>query len=268
MENEKTITVLFIADVVGQAGCEILAKELSELKKKYLVDLTIANGENANNNGKGITDKIAKRFFDLGVDVITGGNHSWENRNHRELFESEPRVLRPANYPEGNPGNGHYLLALDDQVKIAVLNLQGRTFLYPIQCPFLFADKFVDYVKKHTHIIIVDFHAEATAEKIALGWYLDGKVSGVIGTHTHVQTADDRILPKGTAYITDVGMTGAHDSVIGTKTEHAIRKFIHQTPVKFEIATDNPRLSGVVLKIDSLTGKAKSISRISTPYLA
>lgn len=265
MQDNNTLNVLFIADIVGQAGCEILIKKIPELKEKYAAHFVIANGENANNNGKGITLKIAKRFFEAGVDLITGGNHTWENRNNVELFENEERVLRPANYPDGNIGKGYYLAELQDTMtKIGVLNLQGRTFLFSILCPFLYADKMIEILKKETNIIIVDFHAEATAEKIALGWYLDGKVSGVIGTHTHVQTADDKILPKGTAYITDVGMTGSHKSVIGTKIEHAIHRFIYQTPSKFEIASDDPKLSGVLIAIDSISGKAKSIERIVT----
>lgn len=265
MTSDAKITILFIADVVGQAGCEILTKKVPELRDSYAADFVIANGENANNNGRGITLKIAKRFFDAGVDVITGGNHSWENRNNVELFETENRVLRPANYPEGNIGQGRLIADLkDDATKIAVLNLQGRTFLYPIHCPFLFADKAAAELREQTNIIIVDFHAEATAEKIALGWYLDGKVSGIIGTHTHVQTADEKILPAGTAYITDAGMTGAHHSVIGTKIENALHRFIYQTPCKFEIASGDPKLSGVLLSIDKMTGKAESITRIMT----
>lgn len=266
MQDSNVITVLFVADVVGQAGCDILLKNVPELKKKYSVDFTIANGENANNNGKGITQNIAKRFFEAGVDIITGGNHTWENRNNQELFESEPRVLRPANYPDGNPGKGYFVCnSKNNDAKLAVLNLQGRTFLYSIDCPFLCADKTIELIKEQTNLIIIDFHAEATAEKIALGWYLDGKVSGVVGTHTHVQTADDRILPNGTAYITDVGMTGSHNSVIGTKIDHAIRRFIYQTPSKFSVAVENPKLSGVIITLNAITGKAATITRLFTP---
>lgn len=261
--QHQTVRVLFIADVVGQAGCEILLRKVPKLKAFYKTDVIIANGENANNNGKGITHNIAKRFFECGVDLITGGNHSWENKKVHELFETEPRVLRPANYPEGNPGRGVSFIQLGNDTELAVINLQGRTFLYPIQCPFLVADRILDEVNKRTNLILVDFHAEATAEKIALGWYLDGRVSGVIGTHTHVQTADERILPQGTAYITDVGMTGAHDSVIGTKIDNAIRRFIFQTPLAFQIASENPRLCGVILDINAANGKAEAITRIS-----
>ncbi|MDQ7052118.1 MAG: TIGR00282 family metallophosphoesterase [candidate division KSB1 bacterium] len=265
MSSNHLLTVLFVADVVGQPGCEILSRLLPTLKKQYRADFVIANGENANNNGKGITDKIARRFFDLGVDVITGGNHTWENRKINELFKEEPRVLRPANYPDENPGKGVYIARLLDDTRIAVINLQGRTFMYPIRCPFRMADALIKQVKQETHLIIVDFHAEATAEKIALGWYLDGKASAIIGTHTHVQTADERILPKGTAYITDAGMTGAHDSVIGMKIPNALHRFLNQTPSRFDVANENLRFSGVLITIERDTGKAQSIQRISLP---
>ncbi len=265
MADTNQLTLLFVADVVGQPGCEILARLLPGMKKQYRADLVIANGENANNNGKGITEKIARRFFNLGVDIITGGNHTWENRKIAELFETEPRILRPANYPEGNPGKGYYILTLLDQTKVAVINLQGRTYMFPIRCPFRMADELIEEIRQETRLIIVDFHAEATAEKIALGWYLDGRVSAIIGTHTHVQTADERILPKGTAYITDAGMTGAHDSVIGMKINGAIERFIHQTPRKFDVANENLKFSGVVVSIDKLTGKALKIQRIFAP---
>ncbi len=265
MSKNHLVNILFVADVVGQPGCEILARMLPSLKKQYRADLIIVNGENANNNGKGITQKIARRFFELGVDVITGGNHTWENRNIHELFADEPRILRPANYPEENPGQGVYVARLLDDTRVAVINLQGRTFMYPIRCPFRMADELIREVQAETPLIVVDFHAEATAEKIALGWYLDGKVSAVIGTHTHVQTADERILPKGTAYITDAGMTGPHDSVIGMKIQPALHRFLQQTPARFDVANENLRFCGVLLKLDKSTGKAQSIERILLP---
>lgn len=262
---DENINLLFIADIVGQPGCEILIKLLPDIKKQYDVDFVIANGENANNNGKGITLKIANRFFEAGVNIITGGNHTWESRKNEELFEGTRSVLRPANYPAGNIGNGSIVAQTPDGTRIAVLNLQGRTFLYPILCPFRFADELLPTLRQETNIIVIDFHAEATAEKIALGWHLDGKISALIGTHTHVQTADERILPQGTAYITDVGMTGAHDSVIGMKIETAIYRFTHQTPTMFEVASANAKICGALVKVNRETGKASSISRVQFP---
>lgn len=265
MPESNVVSVLFIADVVGQPGVEILSRLLPGLQKKYRFDFIIANGENANNNAKGITEKIAQRFFALGIHVITGGNHSWEHKNAAELFKSEARVLRPANYPEENPGNEYYIDRLLDETKIAVINLQGRTFMYPIRCPFHLADDLLKEIRKETPIIIVDFHAEATAEKMALGWYLDGKVSAIIGTHTHIQTADERILPKGTAYLTDAGMTGAHDSVIGMRIPLALHRFLMQTPNRAEVAAENLRFCGVILKIDKTTGRGLDIQRLFIP---
>jgi len=265
MPENNAVTVLFIADVVGQPGVEILSRLLPGLQKKHRFDFIIANGENANNNAKGITENIAQRFFGLGVHVITGGNHSWENRNAAALFKKEARVLRPANYPEDNPGSGFYIDQLLDETKIAVINLQGRTFMYLIRCPFRLADELLAEIRQQTPIIIVDFHAEATAEKMALGWYLDGKVSAVIGTHTHIQTADERILPKGTAYLTDAGMTGAHDSVIGMRIPHALHRFLMQTPNRAEVAAENLRFCGAIVKIDKTTGRALDIQRLSIP---
>jgi len=265
MPDSNAVTVLFIADVVGQPGVEILSRLLPGLQKKHRFDFIIANGENANNNAKGITAKIAQRFFDLGIQVITGGNHSWENKNAAALFKSEARVLRPANYPEDNPGNGFYIAQLMDETKIGVINLQGRTFMYPIRCPFRLADELIKDIRQETPIIIVDFHAEATAEKMALGWYLDGKVSAILGTHTHIQTADERILPKGTAYITDAGMTGAHDSVIGMRIPQALHRFLKQTPKRAEVAAENLRFCGIILKLDKTTGRALDIQRVFIP---
>lgn len=259
------MTILFVADIVGQPGIEVVARMLPGLKNKFHPDLVIANGENTNNNGKGITDKIARRLLGMGIDLLTGGNHTWESRNLGELFANENRVLRPANYPEGNAGKGHFIAELLDGTKIAILNLQGRTFLYPILCPFRYADEALQELQKETRIIFVDFHAEATAEKIALGWYLDGRVSAVVGTHTHVQTADERVLPRGTAYITDAGMTGAHDSVIGLDIKVAIARFMTLTPKKPEIANKNLRVAGVVVKIDKMTGKSVDITRFTLP---
>ncbi len=258
------LNVLFIADIVGKPGLEITTKLLPKLKEKYHIDFCIANGENGC-EGKGLTEKIARQYFNLGIDVITSGNHIWNNWDIFDSLKSNPRILRPLNYPEGNLGHGSVVVELKNDLKIAVLNLQGRTFMFAIDCPFRKGSEEVRRLQKQTNIIVVDFHAEATAEKIALGWYLDGKVSAVLGTHTHVPTADERILPEGTAYMTDVGMTGPMDSVIGLRKELAIKRFMHQTPVRYKPATENMQLCSVVVKVNEKTGKAESIQRVILP---
>ncbi|HHL73123.1 MAG TPA: TIGR00282 family metallophosphoesterase [Bacteroidetes bacterium] len=263
--SSDAVRILFIADIVGQPGMDAVKTLLPGIQKEHRIDFTIANGENAN-AGRGITEKQARVLFGLGVDLITGGNHTWENWQSKQLFANEERVLRPANYPDENPGKGYFTATLNDDTKISVLNIQGRTFMYPLFCPFRKADELIPKLKKESRIIFVDFHAEATAEKIALGWYLNGRVSAVVGTHTHVQTADERILPDGgTAYITDAGMTGAHDSVIGMSTKKALHRFLKQTPAKFEVAEKNMRINGVVVTIDKESGKAISIERVAKP---
>jgi metallophosphoesterase (TIGR00282 family) len=231
------------------------------LREKYRPDLIIANGENGA-NGKGLSEAIAKEYFELGIQLITGGNHIWDNADIFKIWQKDLPVLRPANYPAGNPGKGYLLVDLPDGAKAAVINLQGRTYLYSIECPFRVADAILRHIQETAGFIIVDIHAEATAEKMALAWHLDGRVSAVIGTHTHVQTADERILPKGTAYITDAGMTGPFDSVIGMRTDTAIKRFMRQIPIRFEPATDNPRLCALVVKIDKATAKAVSVERL------
>lgn len=263
MHNDN-IVVLFIADIVGKPGQDIASLYLSGLIKKHDVDLVIANGENAN-QGKSITGTIAIQYHSMGIDVITGGNHIWDNYKVFNVLKEDEFLLRPANYPRGLPGKGFVVFTVKSGAKVGVLNLQGRTFMQTIDCPFQAANFLIEKIREQTPIIIVDFHAEATAEKLALGWYLDGKVSAVIGTHTHVQTADERVLPEGTAFITDAGMTGPHDSVIGMKKEVAIRRFTMQTPHKYEIASENVRFQGVIVEIDHKNGKAVSIERISLP---
>lgn len=260
----KEINILFIADIVGQPGLDITIQLLPGLKQKYKANFCVANGENGA-KGKGLTLSIANKYFEAGVDVITSGNHIWENPAYYTDLVNSERVLRPLNYPEGNPGRGYTLFTTSDAVKIGVINLQGRTFMYSINCPFRTATWAIGKLKKDTNVILVDFHAEATAEKSALGWYLDGQVSAVIGTHTHVQTADERVLPQGTAYITDVGMTGAFDSVIGMKTEIAIQRFMYATPRKYQLAEENLRLCGAVVAVNLETGKATSIRRVQIP---
>ncbi len=258
------LRVLFVADIVGKPGLEILTKLLPGLRDRHKVDFCIANGENGC-EGKGLTSKLARKYFGLGVDVITSGNHIWYNRDIYEMLDTDARVIRPLNYPGGNHGKGSTVIEVEKDLKVAVLNLQGRTFMFSIDCPFRKGAEEVRRLQTQTNIILVDFHAEATAEKIALGWYLDGKVSAVLGTHTHVPTADERILPQGTAYITDVGMTGPFDSVIGLRKDLAIQRFLHQTPVRYRPAEANVRLCAVLVVIDKETGKASSIERLNLP---
>ncbi len=259
----SSINILFIGDIIGKPGLDHVQTWLPGLIQKYKPDLVIANGENVS-DGKGCTSKEGQILFDLGVHVITGGNHTWDKHQSQDYLKSEPRVIRPLNYPKGTYGNGYHI-ASTKKGKVAVLNLQGRTFMSPLDCPFRTADWVIQKIKSESKIVILDFHAEATAEKMAMGHYLDGKISALIGTHTHIQTADERILTGGTAYITDVGMSGPYDSVIGMKTVAAINRFIYQTPQKYETATDNVHLAGVFLVVDSENGKSKQIERIIFP---
>lgn len=257
------INILFVGDIVGTPGLNIVQSWLPSLEKKYRADIIIANGENAS-DGKGLTEKEARILFDLGVKVITGGNHTWDKNQSQDFLKIEQRALRPMNYPKGTFGNGYYIVN-SAKGKVAVLNLQGRAFMATIDCPFRTAEWVLTKIRQETKNIFVDFHAEATAEKLALAYFLDGKVSAIVGTHTHIQTADERIFPNGTAYITDVGMTGPYDSVIGMKKEAAINRFIYQTPQKYQTATEQVHISAVLIKIDSETGKAKHIERIFMP---
>ena len=252
---QKEINILFIGDIVGEPGLQAVQSLLKNFLQKYNVDLCVANGENLV-DGKGINEEGAAKVFATGVHVITGGNHLWDNWHAKKLLASNRNVLRPLNYPAENPGNGFVVYDLGEKGKVGVLNLQGRVYMQTIDCPFKRADWAIEKMREQTKIIFVDMHAEATAEKMALGWYLDGRITGLVGTHTHIQTADARILPRGTAYITDVGMTGPYESVIGLKTDIAIRRFIHQTPYKYEMASNDVRLCGTYLKADSETGKA------------
>lgn len=257
------INCLFIGDIVGKPGLSIIETWLPGLIQKYRADIVIANGENLA-DGKGITKKEGEVLFKLGVNVITGGNHIWDKHQSQEYMKSEERVLRPLNYPKGAYGNG-YCLSETSKGKIAVINLQGRAFMTAIDCPFRAAEFIFSRIKKDVQAVIIDFHAEATAEKAALALFLDGKVSAVLGTHTHVQTADERILPLGTAFISDVGMTGPYESVIGMKSQAAINRFLYATPQKYETAENDVHISAVFFKIDSETGKSTSIERIIFP---
>ena len=259
----SSINLLFVGDIIGQPGMDIVQTWLPGLIQKYKADFVVVNGENLS-DGKGCTEKEGPKLFNIGVNVITGGNHTWDKHQSQDYLKNEPRSLRPLNYPKGTHGNGYYI-GEAKKVKIAVISLQGRTFMTPIECPFRTMDWILTRIKQEAKIVFVDFHAEATAEKIALGQYLDGKVSVVVGTHTHIQTADERILPNGTGYITDVGMTGPYDSVIGMKSVAAINRFLFATPQKYETAKDNVHLTGMFFKIDTETGKTLELERIFFP---
>ncbi len=259
-----TIKILFIGDIMGNAGMGAVEMFLPSFIQKYDIEFTIANGENAM-EGKSISEKQAARLFELGVNVITSGNHIWEKWHIRKLLSTESRLLRPANYPRENAGRGFTIVDTGMKGKIAVLNLQGRTFMNDTDCPFKTADWAVDRLREQTQNIVVDFHAEATAEKMALAWHLEGRVSAVIGTHTHVQTADAKILPGGTAFVTDAGMTGPYDSVLGMRKDIALKRFIMQTPHKFEMASEDVHLSAVILEIDTNSGRAINIETVIYP---
>ncbi|NIR47849.1 MAG: TIGR00282 family metallophosphoesterase [candidate division Zixibacteria bacterium] len=254
--------VLFIADLVGDDAVSFAIDLLPRIKTMHKIDFTIVNGENAD-KGKGITGKQVNRLKEIGVDCITSGNHIWDPRKRVSLIDHAGFLIRPLNYPEGNVGLGDAVIKLNNGHRIAVLNLQGRSFMYAINCPFKVGEKRIRQLRSEASVIIIDFHAEATAEKQALGSYFDGKVSAIIGTHTHVQTADERILPGGTAYITDAGMTGPENSVIGMDTQSAIDRFLLQSHVYYKIAKGKIRLNGVVLEIDENTGKATDIYRLN-----
>jgi len=252
--------VLFIGDIVGSGGRGTLQTYLPRLKRKYQPTFTIVNGENAA-GGRGITEKIAKSFFELGAGAITMGNHTWDNKEIFEFIDNENKLIRPANFPPGTPGVG-YTFIRSNQHELAVINLMGRTFLPATDCPFRTVDQLLDKIRQRTPYIFVDFHAEATSEKQAMGWFLDGRVTAVVGTHTHVQTGDPRILPKGTAYITDVGMVGPYDSILGMETEAVLKKFLTQLPVRFEVAEGRMQLNGVIIDINPVSGKAVNIKTI------
>jgi metallophosphoesterase (TIGR00282 family) len=256
---------LFIGDVFGKPGRRLLQEKLHSIIQEYRVDFCVANIENAA-AGFGITPQIADDFLKLEIDLLTSGNHIWDKRAIVPYLREQPRLLRPYNYPRGTPGTGIFIGDTNHGVRIGVLNLQGRVFMASIDCPFVTGLAAIEQIQKQTHVILVDFHAEATSEKQAMGWYLDGRVSAVIGTHTHIQTADERILPKGTAYITDIGMTGPHDSVIGSITDFALDRFLRQIPVRLEPASSNPRVCGAIIDIDESTGKALDIQRLNVPY--
>jgi metallophosphoesterase (TIGR00282 family) len=261
------VKLLFIGDIVGQPGRRAVAELVPKLRERHALDFVIANGENSA-GGSGITPKTAGEIFSAGVDVITSGDHLWDQKEVMELLASEKRFLRPLNYPPGTPGQGSGVFniqhsTLNAQRSIAVLNAQGRTFMPPLENPFLLAAEEVKRLRQQTKIIFVDFHAEATSEKIAFARMLDGQVSAVVGTHTHVQTADEQIFPGGTAYLTDAGFTGPHESVLGREIEPVLRRFLTGMPQRFEVAKDRVLLHGVVIEIDNASGKAVKIQRVS-----
>jgi 2',3'-cyclic-nucleotide 2'-phosphodiesterase len=256
------MNILFIGDIVGKPGRELVRKGLRALVEEHEVDLVIANAENSA-NGFGITREIGDTLLEWGVDVMTSGNHIWDKKEAIDYIATEPRLLRPANYPAGVPGRGSYVAQTGDGRAVGVINVMGRVFMLNIDDPFAIVQREIEAIRHKTRVIIVDFHAEATSEKIAMGWHLDGKVTAMFGTHTHVQTADERILPNGTAYLTDAGMTGPHDGIIGMDREPSLGRVLNAMPSRFEPATGNPRLNGALVSADDRTGRASAVRRIS-----
>ncbi len=254
--------ILFIGDLVARAGRDILREHLGSIRESMDIDLVIVNCENAA-AGFGVTPKIADELLGWGVDVLTSGNHIWDRKEVLPYLDTETRLLRPANYPAVNPGHGSIVVQARTGDPVAVLNVQGRVFMPSIDDPFRAVDEELERLPEDVRVIVVDMHAEATAEKVAIGWYLDGRVSAVLGTHTHIPTADATVLPEGTAYQTDVGMTGPFRSVIGVEAKGAIERFLKQVPVRFEPASEDARLNGAVIDVDPATGKARSIERVS-----
>jgi 2',3'-cyclic-nucleotide 2'-phosphodiesterase len=256
------VKILFIGDIVGQPGRLAVKTLVPRLRQEHGLDFVIANGENSA-GGNGTTPRTAEEIFCAGVDVITSGDHLWDQKEVMELLASEKRFVRPLNYPPGTPGQGSAVFEIQSGVTVAVLNAQGRTFMPAIENPFLVVPPAIERLRQQTKIIFVDFHAEATSEKIAFARMLDGKVSAVVGTHTHVQTADEQILPCGTAYLSDAGFTGPHESVLGREIEPVIKRFVTNMPQRFEVASARVMLHGAVVEIDAATGKATRIQRVS-----
>jgi metallophosphoesterase (TIGR00282 family) len=254
--------LLFIGDIVGRPGRDLVRHGLASLVEHYDVDLVIANAENCA-AGFGITRELGDQILDWGVDVMTSGNHIWDKKEALDYIGAEPRLLRPANYPAAAPGRGSYVARARNGQNVGVVNVMGRVFMANIDDPFTVVLAEIEKLRDRARIVFVDMHAEATSEKQAMGWHLDGRVTAVVGTHTHVQTADERILPKGTAYLTDVGMTGPHDSIIGSEIEAVLGRFLTGLPARFETATGNPRLNAVLIDADEQTGRALDIERLS-----
>jgi metallophosphoesterase (TIGR00282 family) len=252
--------ILFVGDVVGSPGRKIIHDRLADAIMQSHVDLCIVNGENSA-SGFGITPRLVEELIAAGAEVLTGGNHIWDRKEILDYFPHEPRLIRPANFPEGAPGSGIYVGKAKNGVDYAVMDLQGRTFMQALDCPFRAAERELARIPANVKVIVVDIHAEATSEKQAMGWFLDGRVSAVVGTHTHVATADERVLPGGTAYITDVGMTGPHDSVIGMDKVGIIQRFLDGMPARFTVPEGDVRMNAVLIDVDESTGHARSIER-------
>src|SRR3989338_1350140 len=256
------VKILAIGDVVGKPGREACQKIIPKLREKFDLDFVVANGENLA-GGSGVTKDTVQELLNAGVDVVTTGDHIFKKKETKEVLEAHMDVLlRPLNYPQGVPGQGFTVITTNKGINIAVVNLMGRVFMQAVDCPFKAIDAVLNGIKKRANVVLVDIHAEATSEKVAMSWYLDGRVSAVFGTHTHIQTADETVLPKGTAFISDLGMTGPYKSVLGRKIDQVIEKFLTQMPVRMEVAEEDVRLSGVLIEIDSESGKANTIERV------
>lgn len=258
------MNILFIGDIVGKPGRHALRDVLPALFEREQVDFCVANAENAA-GGSGITVEVAQELLALGIDVLTSGDHIWRKREVVPFIRSEPRLLRPANLSPEAAGQGYGLYEARNGVKVGVVCLLGRTFMKPADCPFRAARRIVGDLLAQTPVVLVDFHAEATSEKVAMGWFLDGQASAVFGTHTHVQTADERLLPNGTAYITDVGMTGPYESVIGRRVDRVLQALLTQMPHPFDVAKGDPRVSGALVAVEPQTGRATAIRRVNVP---
>ncbi len=258
----QTVTVVMLGDIIGKPGRKALTARLADIVSECQADLVIANGENAS-GGLGITPKVADELLDLPIDVLTTGNHVWKHKDIKDYLSLESRLLRPANYPEATPGKGVVTVTAKNGVSVGVINLEGQLFMNPLPCPFRCADRLIDGLRNQARVILVDFHAEATSEKRALGHYLDGRVSAVVGTHTHIPTADAEVLAGGTGYLTDLGMTGPTDSVIGVRKENAIGRFTTRLPTPFQVARDRIRIQGALIQIDASSGKCLQITQRS-----
>jgi len=258
--------LLFVADVIGSPGRDVLRGLLPDLKRRHDVHLVICNCENSA-AGFGVTREVAKELFEAGCDVLTGGNHLWDKKEALDYIAEEPRLVRPANLPAGTPGLGWRVFKTANGVSVGVVNLLGRVFMKEADCPFRTADAAIAALKPQAKVVFFDFHAETTAEKVALGWHVDGRASAVVGTHTHVQTADDRVLPGGTAFVCDAGMTGGFDSVIGMDRTAALRRFLTLLPERLQPAGGDLRLNAVIVAVDDATGRATRIQRLQVPYV-